>query len=207
MEFRGAEHEERERRERRPRIQHDHARRGRGARRTPRAAATAAAAPPRRRALTRPTDPSSPSQGSPLYVATPGAAAGSPEAAARQAAAHAALDAADEAVAAGWRAAPGAEPDCFLGALGAAAPAPGAPAGRVYGYATPTRVRLLLAAGGAGGAGGGAPGDEALRAAFARLHAAFAAAAANPFYTPGAPLASPRFEAAVAALVAGAQAA
>jgi hypothetical protein len=64
-------------------------------------------------------------------------------------------------------------------------------------------VRLLLAAGDQGGA----PSDETLRAAFSRLHAAFAAAAANPFYTPGAPLASPRFEAAVAALVAGAQAA
>jgi hypothetical protein len=47
------------------------------------------------------------------------------------------------------------------------------------------------------------PPDDALRAAAARLAAAYGEAAANPFYTPGTPVTSERFRVAVRAIVEG----
>ena len=46
-------------------------------------------------------------------------------------------------------------------------------------YTTPTRVKLILVA------ADPQPRDDALRSAFAALHAAFVDAACNPFYSPG----------------------
>lgn len=49
----------------------------------------------------------------------------------------------------------------------------------IFSYTTPTRVKLILVA------ADPQPRDDALRGAFASLHAAFVDAASNPFYSPG----------------------
>ena len=67
----------------------------------------------------------------------------------------------------------------------------------MYGAAGPTGVKVIL------GASDPQPPDDAVRAAAARLAAAYGEAAANPFYTPGTPVTSPRFAAAVRAIVEG----
>ena len=68
---------------------------------------------------------------------------------------------------------------------------------RTYAYLTPSRAKLLLMA---GGPPPSAARDDELRGIFRRLHAAYADALSNPFYAPGAPLASPRFDASARAL-------
>lgn len=65
----------------------------------------------------------------------------------------------------------------------------------VYGAAGPTGVKVILVA------SDPQPPEDALRRAAARLAAAYGAAAANPFYTPGTPLTSPKFAAAVKRIV------
>lgn len=101
---------------------------------------------------------------------------------------HAALDAVEERLAAPRKAPGTAEP--YLGLLG--------PAGEylVYGYATCTRVKLLLVVDAVE-----AP-EEALRETFRRLHALYCDAACNPWQAPGQPLLSRRFAAGAEALLA-----
>lgn len=71
------------------------------------------------------------------------------------------------------------------------------PSPRLSSYVTATRVKLMLAA------ADPQPREEALRAAFASLRAAYAAAARSPWFTPAAPLESRAFQAAVRDAVAG----
>jgi hypothetical protein len=101
---------------------------------------------------------------------------------------HCALDVTDERLAAP-RAAPGAG-DAYLGLL--------CPADEflVYGFATCTRVKLLLVLDGAD------VSEDAVRDAFRRMHAAFIDAVSNPWQPPGKPLRSAAFGRAVDALAA-----
>jgi trafficking protein particle complex subunit 2 len=102
---------------------------------------------------------------------------------------HASLDAVEERVL--LRRGPGEAAEFYLGLL---LPTE---AHRVYGYVTNTHAKFMVVL------RGPAPlREEPVAAALSRLHAAYVDAVSNPFYTAGAPLASPRFESAAAAAVA-----
>jgi len=67
----------------------------------------------------------------------------------------------------------------------------------VYGAAGPTGVKVVLVA------ADPQPADDALRGAAGRVAAAYGAAAANPFYTPGTPVTSVAFADRVREIVEG----
>ncbi|KAF2355550.1 Trafficking protein particle complex subunit 2 [Trinorchestia longiramus] len=70
---------------------------------------------------------------------------------------------------------------------------------KIYGYMTNTKIKLVIIT----DASNTTLRDNEIRMMFRRLHNAYTAAVCNPFYSPGDPLVSRKFDTSIGALVSG----